>query len=929
MLRNSYLSISKNKLVRRLYPFLQTICFFSKPLEIDANLFLCCTCLLLIAIEHERTKKEFQDLVTASQENAQGELDRISNLLQESEKARSTSANQISEQSILISQLQHQLLEAKSQLSIAGDGSEQKKEMTRLKAAVESKDRQIKKNEEKIEMQKVEIANLTHKVKSLERGMKQMRDFHGAALPEPSQTSAAPNSVATSTHIEPSSIQSTSDLIDLSLPKPKRTTSRSKRKRREEDLSGRSSTDQESDIEMASLFMEEYLRDSNIQEDSPSTDAPSSPPKRKRSKKVVDDDDTWTPPTVSSSSTSTSTRKGTQNSDHAVATRQSKRNASSTTIIHNAVPESALMPPPPNPIPVLLHGSRSNRYSSSNSLLAPIVNPPSDSDKDLPHPLTPAAPVISSAGDLSHQTGSQLQRPTSAISLQHRVSTSPKPVSSAPSASSDLVSQAPSSSLLPSVSTTTDSDTSPSRTISSALPSNKKTQSSNAESSGAQSTSLLEGLATPSALDYVLQPVDIGWTPLLHPSEIVIGISTLLFDPDTASCALSTSGVTKFAIATLAGRLCRASPSVIADAVFSVLQQHTTSSFAHNHSESSEFFEAATRHGFWQEPLLHLIQSTSAGSFVSTSSRFFETILSKFQHLIHDQKIDDGPLLACLVGFYTSLCRNLNLLCRARFLVFDLLRSRKSALPLSIIAIAHSWPIVIESKPCHVRGYISCSIEALLAHHFSNHPSPILSDKIREKTGWKMLESTSLDKWASLLCSHLRRIICLPPAQSNALSMEKRLSAGLDVIRALELTLGHVDVRIGHFNIWNSFLAPLLSSLPQRALTEASANSISWVNFQATLALMASIALARVQEKDSDLLGSICSTIRSLIGATSPLPFSIELIAFNSLLEILASPSAPTDRVQYVTSLRHWLSSLPTFQRQNVPRHLESLLIPE
>ena len=860
-------------------------------------------------------KKEFQGLITASQDNAQGEVDRVTQLLRESEKARSSSSNLISEQAIVVSQLQSQLLEARSQLAMVGDGSEQKKEMARLKSAVETKDRQLKKAEEKSDMQKVELANLNHKVKSLERGLKQMRDSHGF---EPAAHAPAPAAPSASINEE------TQDAIDsapieLPTPKAKRTSSRSKRKRNEDELSARSSTDQESDLEMASLFMEDF--DVTAQEEATAATTVALP-KRKKSKKVADEDDSaWTP----SESITSSTRKEIVSSD-TIVTRQSKRastTSSASFVIHNAVPESALMPPPPTPI---VSGSTVRSAKKTATPFSSMPGAPTSSatpqasarvreglSANTPSDVAPShsAGAAAISGSFIRQDPSTAAHLSTAPSARATTTSAQAITDSISEPSSRLPLRDSSGFILPTV---------PPSSLES-LASSKKTRNSSKKV---------------PAIAYDLQPVPVYWSPLSQLSDVVSAVSALLVHFGSSKEAYPTDEA-KFMLATLAGRLCRTLPTIFSEAVVTFVQSLTTTFInetAHLGPKSTEYVEGITSGRTWEEPLLNLIQTTSASSFIATPEKFLEATLNTFQKLIHRDFTAEDSAIAPLVRLYVSVCRKLNSVCRARFMVFDLLRSRKAIPTFSILAIARSWPLAIEGRGCTQRGYISSTIEAIVSQCLLNDDSSlesniVLAEKLREETGWKfeLKESNVAEKWSKLLCSHLRRVFNLPHAPTNANSAEKILSTALDLIRALELIIPHVDAKFSTEVLWKSLLAPILTSLPQRSLSESSAKSVSLINVQATMALAASTALARAQGKASAFTSFICSTLVSLLGSAQTLPFSLQLLVFDSVLEILASPSASHCRIQFANTLRLWMSSLPLIQRQHIPNHLESLLI--
>lgn len=910
-----------------------------------ANRQMSSSLLVFMRLEHEAMKKEFQGLITVSQDNAQGEVDRVTQLLRESEKARSSASNQISEQAIVVSQLQSQLMEARSQLAIVGDGSEQKKEMVRLKSAVEAKDRQLKKAEERSDMQKVEMANLTHKVKSLERGMKQMRDSQGfepaARAPVPEAPTATINN-ETSTNID-------STPIDQPKPKAKRTSSRSKRKRNDDELSARSSTDQESDLEMASLFMEDFDMDAEEEAAAATT---ASLPKRKKSKKVVDEEDSaWTPTLPISSST----RKEIVPSDP-VVTRQSRRNSTSTSasfVIHNAVPESALMPPPPTPI---VAGSAVRIAKKA----ATPFSPPSNAPRSAVTHATPSA-TQTREGLSSNASSSNGGVPVATPTVPLTSHTSPHHSAGAPSVDiSEPQNQDSSSSLnvrsadaAPHSSSSRSSaprleraTTSAAQAITDSISEPSSSRFASRDASGfllptspASSLSSTESAKKTRksskrthAITYELAPVQIYWTPLTQLSEATSAIAALLVHL-TASNGSYPSDETKFMLATLAGRLCRTSPTIFSEAVAASLQSLTATfirELAHVDSTSKEYIEAVSSGRNWEEPLMNLFQTTSAGTFITTPTKFLEAALNTLQKLIHRDSTSEDAEIAPLVRLYVSLCRKLNSVCRARFMVFDLLRSRKDVPMLSILAIARSWPLAIEGKGCTLRGYVSCTIEAIVSQHLLTGGShSALAVMFREETDWKseLNESHVADKWATLLISYLRRVFNLPQAPTNAISAEKILSTGSDLIRSLELILPRIDAKFGSEVLWKNLLAPILASLPQRSLSESSAKSVSLINVQATLALAASTALARAQHKSSDFVSFICATLATLLGAAQPLPFSLQLLVFDAMLEILASPSASHCRQQNANGLRQWMNALPMIQRQHIPTHLERLLI--
>lgn len=838
--------------------------------------------------------------MTVSQDNAQREVDRVSQRLRESEQARSQSSNHVSEQAIIVSQLQHQLMEAKSQLAFVGDGSEMKKEMARLKTSLDAKERQIKKGEEKNEMQKVEIANLTHKVKSLERGMKQMRDAHGFELP-----AAIASSVPSSITPQDANVPDTDHLIHIPTapvpaPKAKRTSTRSKRKRQDDEMSARSSTDQESDLEMASLFMEEF--DMGEVDDVAGVVAAVTAPKKKKSKRVVDEEDpAWMPRDPPSAP-----RKDATAIEATIPTRQSKRHPTTTNVpvaptapfIHNAVPESALMPPPPTP--VMASSARSAKKTSAPLPATTTLVPKAVAASTFLPSLAAlsAAPSVPQASE-SSMVGI-LATPTPASPTQSTlVSSIERPPVAAP---------------------TRDTHT---FAMPSAIPAKSSRSSSKKKA---------------SHISYALQPVNLFWLPLSDPLEITTAISTTLGE----ICSLANvypSDQAKLALATLSGRLCRVAPEVLASAVFSVLQQRASDSclkMDQNSPMLPEDIERITATAHWDAPLLHLLRSVSSGSFIANANEFLDIVLHTLQTHLHANLSISDRIMAPLTRFYVSLCQNLNFVCRARFLVFDLFRAAKQTPVLSMIAITRVWPLVIEGRGCTSRGYISCTIEAILSQYLLNdddsfNSKKILSEIIRKETGWKMeLKETAVaSKWAIVLATRLRRVLGLPQAPNNALSSNKILAAGYDLIRSLELILPHVDEGFGRNQLWESLLAPILSSLPQRSISEYSAKAISALHIQATLALAASTAIARAQHNAPDFVASVCHSLSSLLRSETPLPFSVQILVFDSVLETLAASSASHCRTHYTANLRAWLGSLPMIQRQHVPSHLERLLIPE
>lgn len=744
--------------------------------------------------------------------------------------------------------------------------------MTRLKTSLDAKVRQEKKKDEKIEMQKVEIANLTHKVKSLERNAKNSnREFFSSTAAAPIEHQAHVPSISSSMDVD-----TTSNHIQIlaeAPPKPKRTRTK---KKNLETASTRSSSEHESDLEMASLFMEEFNAEIQSQNEEEVPAAKKKRTTKKNARISNSEDEDWDangvehiPDTQSPPKTRTSKRKATSVSSDAETI------GSTMETIPGAIPDSLLMPPPAISMETIKKARTNARESSS------------------------VADRAKNAGETSFSST------TASTSVESNRSRNKKPSESVRS-SPDIV--------------------------------------------------------------YELQPVEIFWKPICTHLELHDALISLV-NSSKDGISSNTNDNSQQNISQLASAICCLDPKTIARSICSSIQNIASSTIEKYSNSTIESKEALfdlllRRGGHWELPLLSLLHNCAHGTFASsTASKFIESMLNALLSniLASDcyQHGDDASA-SVLVRFYVSLCRDLGSLSRARHLLFELVRGRRNLLISCILASICAWPSIVESSVSGQRSLLSCTIEAILTDHILNgrsKPESFVNDAtldalaaLRGITGWKLdrKDPLLLRNWARLLTSSLESM--LKQTQLNGFSANKVIARGTELIRAIEIVLPHLEPSLdfAKSNIWIRPIEPIIRSLPctfasssasqqtsGSTNSETSAASISYMTVTATIALTAAAVLGRYDliasgannnsTTEAPLASAILSSLIALIPPKSALPFSLQLIALQSIIEIYLGTNLPKTKSSDLAALKLWYSSLPPLQRRHVPSHLEEL----